>query len=82
MVRVRFFAGFREKVNSEAVEIQVAAQTSLEDFLKKLGNDYPEIGEIIAGNKATIAVNHEVVGPEHIIKEDDEVALFPPVSGG
>lgn len=82
MVVVRFFAGFREKVNSDSVEIQVGPQTSLEEFIKRLGDDFPEIAEIIAKNRATIAVNHEVVGPDHIIKEDDEVALFPPVSGG
>ena len=29
-----------------------------------------------------VAVNQDYVGPEHPIREGDEVALFPPVTGG
>ena len=29
-----------------------------------------------------VAVNQEYVGPDHPIRDGDEVALFPPVTGG
>ncbi|HEY9568938.1 MAG TPA: MoaD/ThiS family protein [Thalassobaculum sp.] len=29
-----------------------------------------------------VAVNQEHVGPEHPVRPGDEVALFPPVTGG
>ena len=29
-----------------------------------------------------VAVNQSYVGPEHPVRESDEVALFPPVTGG
>ena len=29
-----------------------------------------------------VAVNQEYVGPEHRVRDGDEVALFPPVTGG
>lgn len=29
-----------------------------------------------------VAVNQDYVGPDHPIREGDEVALFPPVTGG
>jgi molybdopterin converting factor small subunit len=29
-----------------------------------------------------IAVNHDLAGPDTPIREGDEVALFPPVTGG
>ena len=34
------------------------------------------------GNHMLLAVNHEVVRPESVLREGDEVALLPPVSGG
>jgi molybdopterin converting factor subunit 1 len=82
MVLVRLFAGFREKVNKDKVEIPVSPDTTLEDFIEKLSNAFPEIAEVLNRSQATIAVNHEVVEKNHIIRNDDEIALFPPVSGG
>jgi molybdopterin converting factor subunit 1 len=82
MVLVRLFAGFREKVKSDRVEIPIDKDTTLEDFIKKLGDRFPDVGEIIKKNQTTIAVNQEVVDRDHVIKNSDEVALFPPVSGG
>ncbi len=29
-----------------------------------------------------VAVNHDYVGREHPLREGDEVAIFPPVTGG
>ncbi len=29
-----------------------------------------------------VAVNQEYVKPDHLLKPDDEVAIFPPVTGG
>lgn len=82
MVSVRLFAGFKEKIKKDMVEIPVTSKTTLEEFIKKLGDNFPEIAEILKKNQATIAVNHEVVSSDYVLKEGDEVALFPPVSGG
>jgi molybdopterin converting factor subunit 1 len=82
MVLVRFFAGFKEKVNREFIEIPLSSKTTLREFVGKLGDNFPDVGKLLEKSQATIAVNHEVVEPDHIIKEGDEVAIFPPVSGG
>jgi len=29
-----------------------------------------------------VAVNQDYVGPEHRVRDGDEVAIFPPVTGG
>lgn len=38
--------------------------------------------ELAPGRAVRVAVNHDVVGDAHALREGDEVALFPPVTGG
>jgi molybdopterin converting factor subunit 1 len=82
MVSVRLFAGFKEKINKDTIEIRVNNDTTLGDFIKSLGDSYPQIAEILEKSQATIAVNHEIADLDYILKDSDEIALFPPVSGG
>ncbi len=82
MVSIRLFAGFREKIGAEKIEVSVPDKTRLDDFIRLLGSEFPEIGALIEKSQATIAVNHEIAGMDQIITDSDEIALFPPVSGG
>ncbi len=38
--------------------------------------------ELAAGRAVRIAVNHDVARPETPVRPGDEIALFPPVTGG
>ena len=38
--------------------------------------------ELADGRAVRFAVNHRVAGPAHAVAAGDEVALFPPVTGG
>ena len=38
--------------------------------------------ELAPGRAVRVAVNHAVAGPDAPIRDGDEVALFPPVTGG
>ena len=38
--------------------------------------------ELAAGRAVRVAVNHALVGTDAMLREGDEVALFPPVTGG
>jgi molybdopterin synthase sulfur carrier subunit len=38
--------------------------------------------ELAPGRAVRIAVNHDLAGPDTPIRTGDEVALFPPVTGG
>ncbi|AFL89448.1 molybdopterin converting factor, subunit 1 [Terriglobus roseus DSM 18391] len=79
-VNVLFFGVLREAIGaSETVE--VADMTTVADLLtyfeERSREDLAEMWPRIA-----VAVNREYVGREHVLMEEDEVALLPPVSGG
>jgi molybdopterin converting factor subunit 1 len=80
-VRVRLFAMLRERAGRDWVEIEVPTRATVEDALRELGLQ-PDIGELVQRMPMRMAVNLEYVGPETRIRDEDELALIPPISGG
>lgn len=84
MVTLLYFARLREalNLNEERLSLPTQVQTvaQLLDWLKQRG---PNWQEALGSNKLIrIAVNQEMANPETRINEDDEIAIFPPVTGG
>jgi len=83
-IRVLYFASLREKVGKDAEEIElpagVATVAALRSHLKARGGSY----ETAFAEKALLrsAVNQDMVLPAAAVKAGDEVAFFPPVTGG
>jgi len=83
-LKVLFFAGLREQLGSGGEEIELPAEVTtvagLRAHLKSRGGAY----EKAFADKAAvrIAVNQQMVPPSSGIKPGDEVAFFPPVTGG
>lgn len=71
-VRVRLFAGLRERAGWSQREIEAA---TVADVWRAL-----ELGDEPAG--LLYAVNKEYATPDRALADGDEVALIPPVSGG
>jgi len=82
MVSIRFFAGYREKIKKDQLEVALESDVTLGEFIKMLSSRYPELEDIFHGKSVSIAVNHELASSDHVLKNDDEIAVFPPVSGG
>jgi MoaE-MoaD fusion protein len=71
-VRVRLFAGLRERAGWSEREIDAA---TVAEIWRALGlGDEP--------NGLLYAVNKEYATPDRVLAEGDEVAVIPPVSGG
>jgi len=83
-VNVLYFASLREKIGTHAEEIElpagVATVAALRNHLRARGGNY----ENAFSEKALLrsAVNQDMVQPAAVIKAGDEVAFFPPVTGG
>ena len=83
-VKLLFFAGLREQLGTSGEEIELPAGVStvaaLRSHLKARGGPYEKA--FSEKNLVRMAVNHDMVEPSARIKGGDEVAFFPPVTGG
>jgi len=83
-VKVLFFAGLREQLGTSSEEIELPAGVGtvagLRAHLKARGGAYEKA--FSDKSLVRIAVNQEMVPLVNPIKPGDEVAFFPPVTGG
>ena len=83
-IQLVFLARLRERfgVSREAYEMAAGIDSveALLAALRQRGGAFAE--ELAAGRAFRVAVNQEVVALDHPVKAGDEVAIFPPVTGG
>jgi len=75
MIRVRAFARYRESLGFEQLELDLPEPAVLGTLL-----DQPRFGALPA--EALLAVNQAFAQRDTPLRDGDEVALMPPVSGG
>ncbi|VAW47029.1 Molybdopterin synthase sulfur carrier subunit [hydrothermal vent metagenome] len=82
MIHILYFAHFRELLG-QSEEKMAANHATVSDLLAELatrGNDWK--CTLVDNGQLQIAVNHNVASRETPIKAGDEIAFFPPVTGG
>lgn len=82
-LKLVFFAGLRESLGSSAESLalpaDVATVGALRDHLAARGDPWTALTTM---RNLRFAVNQQLVGSDAAIKAGDEVAFFPPVTGG
>ena len=83
-VKVLFFASLREQLGTAAEEIElpagVATVAGLRSHLARRGGAWE--GALAEKRNVRAAVNQDMAKPGASIRAGDEVAFFPPVTGG
>jgi molybdopterin converting factor subunit 1 len=79
-VDVRFFAIIREIVGRSAERRELSAGTTVGDVLSQLIVEHPRLERMRP--VTMLMVNKAYVSPDHELRNGDELALIPPVSGG
>jgi len=82
MIKVLFFGRLRELLDCAQLEITDFEQGTVAQLRIELANKGTHWAEFIVSNNALAAVNQEMVEENSMIKPGDEVAFFPPVTGG
>lgn len=81
-ITVRLFARLREVSGLDSLAYEVPdGGIDLPDLLGGL-RGRPDLGDALAGTRLMTAVNRIMVRGNHRVMPGDEVALFPPVTGG
>jgi len=79
-VTVKLFARMRELVGSGTLERNINDDATVTDLLQTLKEEFPALAEVAP--RTIISINREFADHETQLAEGDEVAFFPPVSGG
>lgn len=74
-ITVRFFASLRDRVGRESVEIEADGLDSVRDVWRALVEREPDARVLAAVNARHAALDAR-------IRDGDEIAFFPPVTGG
>ena len=92
IIKLLLFASTRECIGKSSITIKLAEadknNISLKTLLLSVEKEYPELNESPQNllSHCSIALNENYILPEDfedtVLKEGDEVALLPPVSGG
>ena len=79
-VRLLFFATLKDIVGARQLQIDLPAGSTIADLLTRLESSYPRFKDYRP--VLLTAINEDYVDKNARINEGDEVAIFPPVSGG
>ena len=79
-VRVLFFGAARDAVDANELELSVDAPATVASAFGKLVESFPALERF--GRSLLFAVNQEYATRDTLLNENDELAVFPPVSGG
>lgn len=91
-MKILFFATYREITKTKVLEMPIEGLSNIRQLIKKLIELFPEFqDELLADENHLKPLVHIFVngrniihlnGIDTLIKQDDEIALIPPVGGG
>lgn len=79
-IAVHFYSYFTELTGCSETSLEVSEGATIKDLFHQLSQKFPKL---LAMKKSTlIAVGVDYQTWNHVLKDGDEVSLFPPVQGG
>lgn len=82
MIRVIFLAQLREQLGIAELDVSSEHVKSLDELKQQLVLQNPSWESTLLNSKVLTAVNHAYTKGNQTLVDGDEVAFFPPVTGG
>ena len=79
-VKLLFFATLRDRAGAKSMELDIAADLTVQGLKDKIANEVPSLKESMSS--VIITINREYAFDDAVIPQNAELAMFPPVSGG
>lgn len=81
-VQVKVFASLRESLGESQINLTVPVESTVETLLEEIQDTYGRDNPLIDIQHVRVAVNQQLVEFDQTIRQDDEIAIFPPITGG
>ena len=82
MIKVLFFASLKETLDCESFEVTDASIDTVAKLRELLAQKGEAWATAIGASNTLVAVNQAMSDDQKALKSGDEVAFFPPVTGG
>lgn len=82
MINVLFFAQLREQLKTDRIQVDMPTPCSVTQLQSQIVQQYPQWQVFFENRTLMVAVNQTMVEFDEMINSQDEVAFFPPVTGG
>jgi molybdopterin synthase sulfur carrier subunit len=84
VARILYFASLAETLGTNAEQLELAPDcNTVEDLVESLrARGEPFAGAFDGSTRILVAINQEMSEPSAAIEPGDEIAFFPPVTGG
>lgn len=79
-LEIRLFATLKDRTGKDRIRISINEPATVQTLLLAVEDSYPSLAQALP--TVLVAVNKSYADPDAPVKDGDEVALFPPVSGG
>ena len=81
-MKIKYFAWIKDITNLEEEEINLNEAKNLDELKTYIIKKYPDLKKHIIKEILRFAINQEYAVNNTNLNEEDEIAIFPPVSGG
>jgi sulfur-carrier protein len=83
MVVINYFASIRENLGVAQEQLTLASAMTVRELIAALVSQHGAVWQRhLQDSKTLVAVNQEVAALSTVVNDGDEVAFFPPVTGG
>lgn len=82
MIRVYFFAKIKEQLSLDFFDLDIKTPCTVFDIRKSLISEFNTYEKLFSIDYSICAVNQELSDEKKCVESNDEVAFFPPVTGG
>jgi len=79
-ITIHFYSYFKDLTGCARTTVTVMPGGTIGDLLKHLIARFPKLGAMQHSTLAAVGVEYQ--GRGYVLKDGDEVSLFPPVQGG
>jgi len=79
-VKVNFFSYLREQTGCAQTDAELPANTTLGALHEQLMSRFPKLAAMKKSTLLAVGVDYQP--RDYVLKDGDEVSLFPPVQGG